>query len=191
MQGKTTTQIAAVMLAAAAFSALMAAIGYLVIHVAWIGHAGLLLTVLLLTDSGLLIKTGMTFFALDDQPHSWYYDFRYERALIGEDKISGATRLELEKKKHAGYIIAAGLFFLFFASYVLILTGLVLLIYGCRRCVRHHRRIYRALEPLAEKAVATRQADMEQNSSVPQLKRVLDARKRAGTTAETTTKEKI
>jgi len=189
MQRKTIIQIAAAMLGAAAFSAFMAAIGYLVINIAWIGHAGLLLTVLLLTDVSLLIKTGKTFFALDDQPHSWYYDFRYERALIGEENISGATRLELEKKKHAGYIIAAGVFFLFFASYALILTGIVLLAYGCRRCVRHHRRIFRALEQPAMEALEKIQVEQE-DTTVPKLKRVLDARKRGAMMAQTETGEK-
>lgn len=138
----TRTQLAAVMLACAAFSALMAAVGFAVIKMPWIGNAGLMLTALLVTDAVLLIRNGLSFFALDEQPHSWFYDFRHELEHYGAATVPQEIRLELERKKHARYIVSAGAFLLFIHfSVPVVLLSVALMVYGGWRCTGHYRNV--------------------------------------------------
>lgn len=136
----TRTQLAALMLAGAAFASLMAAIGFAVIKTAWIGNAGLMLAALLVGDAVLLIRNGLSFFALEEQPHSWFYDFRYELEEYGAQNIPQEIRLELERKKHARYIISGGAFLLFiYFSVPVVLLSIALMGYGGWRCMRHYK----------------------------------------------------
>lgn len=57
----TRTQLAMLMLMGAAFSSLMATIGFAVIKMSWIGNAGLILTLLLVCDAVLLLRNGRSF----------------------------------------------------------------------------------------------------------------------------------
>lgn len=136
----TRAQLAALMLACAAFSALMAAVGFAVIKMPLIGNAGLMLTALLVTDAVLLIRNGLSFFALDEQPHSWFYDFRHEIETYGGQNIPQEIRLELERKKHARYIVSAGAFLLFIHfSIPVVLLSVALMGYGGWRAMRHYK----------------------------------------------------
>lgn len=138
----TRTQLAALMLAGAAFASLMAAIGFAVIKTAWIGNAGLMLAALLVTDAVLLIRNGLSFFALEEQTYSWFYDFRYELEAYGAQNIPQEIRLELERKKHARYIVSAGAFLLFIHfSVPVVMLSVALMGYGGWRCMRHYKTV--------------------------------------------------
>ncbi|MBL1146999.1 MAG: hypothetical protein HND56_10865 [Pseudomonadota bacterium] len=135
----TRTQLAMLMLMGAAFSSLMATIGFAVIKMSWIGNAGLILTLLLVCDAVLLLRNGRSFFALEEQPYSWFYDFRYELEQRGAKNIPQEIRLELERKKHARYIVSAGGFLIFIHfSIPVVILSLALMGYGGWRCIQHY-----------------------------------------------------
>ncbi|TNE31834.1 MAG: hypothetical protein EP349_03325 [Alphaproteobacteria bacterium] len=138
----TRTQLAMLMLMGAAFSSLMATVGFAVMKTAWVGNAGLMLTALLVCDAVLLLRYGCSFFALKEQSYSWFYDFRYELDKHGAKNIPQDVRLELERKKHAGYIVSAGGFILFIHfSPPVILLSLALMGYGGWRCIQHYKAL--------------------------------------------------
>ena len=138
----TRTQLASLMLACAAFAALLSAIGFAVIKMPWIGNAGLMLAALLLIDAVLLIRNGLSFFALKEQHHSWFYDFRYELEKYGAENMPQEIRLELERKRHAGYIVLAGAFLIFIHfSVPVVILSLALMGYGGWRCMRHYKML--------------------------------------------------
>jgi len=142
---------AMMLLLGAAFSALVAAIGFAVVNVSWIGNFGLLLALLLVADAMLVIRYGLSFFALKEHGHSWFYDFNYELEQVGAENVSQDIRRELERKKHARYITSAGVLLpCLYLSIPIITVSVVLIGYGGLRCMQHYKILVQQFSDLLQ-----------------------------------------